>query len=129
MAAVLLDVRLFAALREAAGALKVDFAGTQNQIQNGLSSGAGAPDGVALVNDTTDTLIDVVSYEGAIAAANLSTLGLGTVSLVEGVALNASVKDEAGGSLCRLPNAKDTGSAAADWAIAAAPTPGAANAP
>lgn len=118
-----------AGLAVAPGALKVNFAGTQNQLQNGLSGGSGAPDGLALVNDTTDTLIDVVSYEGAIATANLTTLGLGTVSLVEGVALNASVKDEAGGSLCRLPNAKDTGSAAADWAIAAAPTPGAANVP
>jgi hypothetical protein len=118
-----------AGLPIAAGALKVNFTGTQNQIQNGLAGNTGAPDGVALVNDTTDQLIDVVSYEGAITTANLTSLGLGIVSLVEGVAINASVKDEAGGSLCRLPNAKDTGNAAADWALCSAPTPGAANVP
>ena len=118
-----------AGLTVAAGALKVNFAGTQNQIQNGLSGGTGSPDGVALVNDTIGQVIDVVSYEGAITTANLSSLGLGTVSLVEGVALSASVKDEAGGALCRLPNAKDTGNAAADWAICSAPTPGSANVP
>ena len=118
-----------AGLSIAPNALKIDFPGAQNQLQNGLSGGTGSPDGLALINDTTDTLVDVVSYEGAITTANLSAQGLGTVSLVEGVALAASVKDEAGGSLCRLPSGKDSGSSAADWAIAAAPTPGALNVP
>jgi len=118
-----------AAVIPAAGALKVNFAGVQNQLQNGLSGGVGSPDGLALIDDATDTLIDAISYEGAITTADLSTWGMGTVSLIEGIALNASVKDEAGGSLCRLPNAKDTNSSSADWAIAAAPTPGAQNMP
>lgn len=106
----------------AAGALKIDFAGATDQIQNG------SPDGVALVDTAAGTVIDALSYEGGIAAADLSSLGLGVVSLVEGLA--ASAKDEANaGSLCRLPNSKDTNSAAADWALSATPTPGAPNVP
>jgi len=110
-----------------AGVVGVNFSAAQNQLQNGLSGGSGSPDGLALIDDTANTVIDAVSYEGGITTANLTTWGLGTVSLVEGVALNASVKDEAGGSLCRYPNAKDTDSSAADWVLCSAPTPGAPN--
>jgi hypothetical protein len=106
----------------AAGALTITFAGTMNQLQNG------SPDGLALIDDAANVVIDAISYEGAITAADLSMWGLGTtVSLVEGAALNANVSDDAGGSLCRLPNSKDTNSSGADWAVSAAPTPGAAN--
>jgi hypothetical protein len=118
-----------AAFVPAAGALKINFSGSQNQLQNGLSSGTGAPDGLALIDDTNDKLVDAVSYEGGITTADLSMWGLGVVSLVEGVALNASVKDEAGGSLCRYPNGKDTDSSAADWILCATPTAGAPNMP
>ena len=115
------------AVTPAAGALKINFSGSQNQLQNGLSSGTGSPDGPALIDDTNDKLIDVISYEGGITTADLSMWGLGVVSLVEGVALNSSVKDEAGGALCRYPNGKDTDSSAADWLLCGAPTPGSAN--
>ena len=115
------------AVAPAAGAAVVPFSGTQNQLQNGLSGGTGAPDGLALIDDTANKLIDAVSYEGGITTADLSTWGLGVVSLVEGVALNATLKDEAGGALCRFPNAKDTESSASDWALCAVPTPGAPN--
>jgi Lamin Tail Domain len=86
----------------------------------------GAPDGVALVNTTTHTLIDALSYEGAIATA---TIDGQTVSLVEGTALAASVADSntIDGSLIRNPDGKDTNDAAADWAFTTTVTRGAAN--
>jgi hypothetical protein len=111
------------AVTPAAGALALGFTGSMNQLQNGT------PDGIALIDDAANVLVDAISYEGAITTADLSMWGLGTVTLVEGVALNADVKDDAGGSLCRVPSAKDTGSSAADWALSTTPTPGAANVP
>lgn len=111
----------------APGAAQINFSAGTNQLQNGQAAGVGSPDGVALIDDANNKLIDALSYEGAIASADLSTWGLGTVSLVEGVALNASVKDEAAGALCRYPNSKDTDSAAADWMLCTTPTPGAPN--
>ena len=56
------------------GALKIDFQGSENQIQNG------GPDGVALVKD--GAVLDALSYEGRITAANIPNVG--EVSLVEG---------------------------------------------
>jgi hypothetical protein len=63
----------------AAGALKIDFAAASNNVQNG------SPDGIALVNVTTSTLVDALAYEGAMTMASIPALG--TVSLVEGTAL------------------------------------------
>jgi hypothetical protein len=109
-------------------AIKVAFpSGDMNSLQNGLVGGMGSPDGLALIDDVKKVVIDVFSYEGAITTADLSMWGLGTVSLVEGVALSANVLDEGAGSLCRYPNSKDTGNAASDWALCSAPTPGALN--
>ena len=118
-----------AAVMPAAGSLKITFSGSANQLQNGLSSGTGSPDGLALIDDTNNKLIDAISYEGGITTADLSQWGLGTVSLVEGVSLAASVKDEGAGALCRYPNGKDTDSSASDWMLCATPTPGSANTP
>ena len=55
----------------------------------------------------------------------------GTVSLVEGTVLPASVADSntTNGSLARLPDGTDTNDAATDRAFGGTPTPGAANAP
>lgn len=105
------------------GVLKLDFPGAQDQVQNG------APDGIALVNTTTNTLIDALSYEGPLTAATIA--GLGLVSLVEGTVLPTAVADSnaAPGSLCRLPNGTDTNNAATDWVFTATITPGAANIP
>jgi large repetitive protein len=105
----------------AAGALKIDLGALTDIIQNG------APDGVALVDTQANKLVDALSYEGAITAAVLP--GVGTVSLVEGTALAASVADSntVPGSLCRLPNGADTNDAATDWKLSSAATPGAAN--
>ena len=74
----------------------------------------GAPDGLALLDGTT--LVDALSYEGAITAA---TIGGQTYNLVEGTALAATIEDSntVVGSLIRNPNGKDTNDAAADWAL------------
>jgi large repetitive protein len=95
--------------------------GASGTIQNG------SPDGIALVNTTTQTLTDALSYEGAISAAAIPNLG--NVSLVEGTVLPSSVADSntVNGSLCRSPNGSDTNDAATDWKFCTTPTPGAAN--
>jgi hypothetical protein len=84
----------------------------------------GAPDGLALIEDTS--LLDALSYEGGITAA---TIGGQTYSLVEGTVLAATVEDSntAAGSLIRNPDGKDTDDAAADWAFTTTLTRGAAN--
>lgn len=107
----------------APGALKIDFAAAQDNVQNG------APDAIALVNTVTATLVDALSYEGEVTAATIA--GLGAVTLVEGTVLPMTVADSntAVGSVCRLPNGSDSDDAAADWAFTATPTPGAANVP
>jgi hypothetical protein len=103
-------------------AKKIDPGWTTNAIQNG------APDGIALVDTSTNTLIDAFSYEGSITMAMLT--GFATPqSLVEGTALTATVADSntADGSLCRSPNGQDTDSANVDWKFCATLSPGTAN--
>jgi hypothetical protein len=84
----------------------------------------GAPDGLALLEG--GTLLDALSYEGAITAA---TIGGQTYNLVEGTVLPTTVEDSnaVAGSLIRNPNGKDTNDAAADWAFTTTLTRGAAN--
>lgn len=84
----------------------------------------GAPDGIALLEGAT--LLDALSYEGAITAA---TIGGATFNLVEGTALPAAVEDSnaVAGSLIRNPNGKDTNDASSDWAFTTTITRGAAN--
>lgn len=84
----------------------------------------GGPDGLALLEGTS--LLDALSYEGAITAA---TIGGQTYNLVEGTALPAAVEDSntVAGSLIRNPNGKDTNDAASDWAFTTTLTRGAAN--
>jgi large repetitive protein len=86
----------------------------------------GAPDGVALVDTATDSLLDAVAYEGEIRAAVIDGK---TFDLVEGTPLAATVADSntVNGSLSRLPNRTDTNSAVTDWGFTTTPTPGAAN--
>ncbi len=85
----------------------------------------GAPDGLALLDGST--LVDALSYEGAITAA---TIAGQSYNLVEGTALPATVEDSTtvAGSLIRNPNGKDTNDAASDWAFTTTVTRGAANA-
>ena len=84
----------------------------------------GAPDGLALLDGAT--LLDALSYEGAITSA---TIGGQTYNLVEGTVLPTTVEDSnaVAGSLIRHPNGKDTNDAAADWAFTTTLTRGAAN--
>ena len=105
------------------GVLKVNTPAATDQIQNG------APDGVALVDIGNGTLIDALSYEGAITTVTIPMVG--AVSLVEGTVLPMNVADSntEEASLSRLPNGNDTNNAATDWKLSATPTPGAANVP
>jgi hypothetical protein len=84
----------------------------------------GAPDGLALLDGAT--LLDALSYEGAITTA---TIGGQSYSLVEGTALPVAVEDSntVAGSLIRNPDGKDANDAAADWAFTTTITRGAAN--
>jgi hypothetical protein len=84
----------------------------------------GAPDGIALLQGTT--LLDALSYEGAITGA---TIGGQTYNLVEGTELPATVEDSntVAGSLIRNPDGKDTDDAGADWGFTTTITRGAAN--
>jgi len=86
----------------------------------------GAPDGLAIVDTAAGTLVDALSYEGAITNASI---GGATFSLVEGTLLPATVADSntVDGSLIRNPNGKDTNDAATDWAFTTTLTKGAAN--
>lgn len=103
--------------------LRIDFAAATNNVQNG------PPDGIALVDTNTNTLVDALSYEGSITAAVIPLLG--TVSLVEGMALDAAIADSntMAGSLSRIPSGSDKNDAATDWKLSGAPTPGATNMP
>jgi hypothetical protein len=105
-----------------ASALKVSFALGSDNIQNG------SPDGIALVNTTTNTLVDALSYEGSMAAVTIAGFA-GTVNLVEGTMLPAATADSntSAGSLSRLPSGTDLNNAATDWAFTMTPTPGAPN--
>jgi hypothetical protein len=86
----------------------------------------GAPDGVALIDAETDTLLDALSYEGSITAAVIDGV---THDLVEGTALAAEVADSntVAGSLIRFPDGSDSNDAATDWAFTTTVTKGAAN--
>jgi hypothetical protein len=107
-----------------AQAKKLDPLWTQDEIQNG------APDGVALIDDVTHTLLDALSYEGAITAATLPGFPA-PVSLVEGTALDAAIADSntVSGALCRMPSGQDTDNANADWRFCTIRTVGSANKP
>ncbi|HEX5062799.1 MAG TPA: lamin tail domain-containing protein, partial [Kofleriaceae bacterium] len=103
-------------------ALKLDPGWTTDQVQNG------SPDGIALVNTATNTLIDALSYEGSITMAEVPGIA-NPVSLVEGTVLSNAIVDTntVVGALCRSPNGKDTDNANADWKLCTTLTPGAAN--
>jgi hypothetical protein len=86
----------------------------------------GPPDGLALIDTATATLLDALSYEGTITAASID----GTVyDLVEGTALPETVADSntVEGALIRNPDGADTDDAATDWAFSTTTTKGAAN--
>ncbi|HHH10712.1 MAG TPA: hypothetical protein ENK23_01365 [Sorangium sp.] len=104
-----------------AGVSTIAFAGASNNVQNG------APDGLLLIDTATATIVDSLSYEGAI--TNASACGASMLNLVEGTVLPVGVADNNAtpASLIRLPDGSDSDDAAADWSLSATPTPGAAN--
>ena len=103
----------------AAPAIKLDPGWTTDEIQNG------SPDGIALIDTATTTLIDALSYEGPMTMIDLPGFPA-PVSLVEGTVLPTAVADSntVVGSLCRSPNGQDTDNAAADWKFCTSVTAG-----
>jgi hypothetical protein len=93
----------------------------QDIIQNG------EPDGLALVDTTTDTVLDALSYEGAVDRALITGLA-GEHNLVEGTETTVSDENVGLASLVRYPNGQDTDVASDDWSFSTTPTPGAENA-
>ena len=104
------------------GATVVRFVGASDNLQNG------SPDAVALFDKVNKTVIDSLSYEGAITAATI-TGGNNPYNLVRGTVLPTAIADSNAveQSLSRCPNGVDTGSSAADWKITPTLTPGKAN--
>lgn len=84
--------------------------GAMDVLQNG------APDGIAIINTATNTVIDALSYEGSMASVQLTGFAA-RVSLVEGTALAATVADSntVAGALCRMPDGMDSNNATTDW--------------
>jgi len=105
-----------------AGVLRVEFPFVGDNMQNGT------PDGLALVDVSSRTVLDALSYEGGMTAVTIVGFP-GTVSLVTGTALPLVVSDSniVQGSLVRLPDGADTGNDIADWRVASTPSPGASN--
>ena len=85
----------------------------------------GAPDGIAIIDTSDSSVVDALSYEGAITAAVITGLP-GPVSLVEGTATPLVDDGTTVSSMARTPNGADTDDAATDWALAT-PSPGASN--
>jgi hypothetical protein len=104
------------------GAMTIDVAG--DFLQNGA-------DGLALINATTNTLVDALHYahaaDGVGAGITMATIAgfASTVSLVEGTVF--ATADTPTGSLGRFPNGADTNNASVDWSLRATPSPGMAN--
>lgn len=89
----------------------------------------GAPDGLLIIDTSSNTVIDRFSYEGTIANANVTGFPT-TVTLVEMTPSPFSDTNSTPNiSLCRSPNGVDTNNASVDWAICNTPTPGGANIP
>ena len=107
-----------------ASALKLDPVWTQDQIQNG------APDGLAVIDSVTHTVIDALSYEGSITAATIPDFPA-PVSLVEGTALPTAVADSNTVHALAVPVAeRQRHEQRRDrLGVCATLTPGAANAP
>jgi hypothetical protein len=99
---------------------RITFPLAMDNVQNG------APDGVALFNTATDTLLDALSYEGQITMATFG-VDAGVYNLVEGTPLAAADSSMVQGSLSRRPNGTDTDDANVDWVFSSTPTPGTAN--
>jgi len=103
-------------------AVSIVFPGGTDQVKNG------SPGGIALMQTNPPSLLDALSYEGAITLAQIDGLPF-AVSLVRGTAVITAVQDSdvIAGSFARLPNGNNTNNSYGDWAFTPTPTPGAAN--
>lgn len=81
----------------------------------------GSPDGMALVQN--NTLIDALSYEGAITQAVITGFA-NPVNLVEGNATAATDDNAGDGAIIRFPDGNDTGDDATDFKLSVNVTPG-----
>ncbi|MCA9602624.1 MAG: hypothetical protein KC417_11390, partial [Myxococcales bacterium] len=96
----------------AGGATRVD-AFSENELQNG------EPDGIAILDTVSGTVVDALSYGG--------TMGNWPLGGITASAVATDLDDRGAESLCRMPNGQFTGSAMADFAACTTPSPGAAN--
>lgn len=88
----------------------------------------GAPDGLALFDTASGTLVDALSYEGEMTAVTIDEVP-GTFNLVEGTATTVRDNNTTAASLIRLPDGEDTDNAVDDWRVTSTPTPGTSNVP
>ena len=80
------------------------------------------------MDTSANTLVDALSYEGAITSVTLTGF-VNPANLVEGASTAAADSNTGDGSLCRIPNGADTDDAATDWQFSSTSTPGGANVP
>ncbi len=97
----------------------IQFSAASNNVQNG------APDALGILEFSSSTMVDVLSYEGAVTAGAVT--GVGTVNFVEGTETPVLDGNSDVGSLCRYPDGADTDNAIDDWSFCATLTPGSAN--
>ncbi len=90
---------------------------------NNIENGNDGPDGLALYHGPSQTLLDALSYAGAITA----TIDEQSFSLVEGTATTLEDIGTEAASLCRMPDGSDSDDAASDWVLCSTPTPGTSN--
>jgi hypothetical protein len=108
-------------------AMVVTFAAAQDNVQNGGTPAAPAPDAIALFDKANQKVLDSISYEGSITAAMIFG---GTYNLVSGTPTLAQDTGPMGSppqSIIRLPDGQDTNDDAADWSVTTILTPGAPN--
>ncbi len=101
------------------GVLRLNFPVVGDNMQNGT------PDGLALIDTASRTVLDALSYEGGMTAVTIVGFP-GTVSLVSGTELPLEISDSniAEGSLVRIPDGSNSGDNATDWRVSATPSPG-----
>lgn len=95
-----------------------------NNIQNG------APDGLAIINTTTSTVMDSLSYEGAFTASSIVGFP-GLINLVQGTALPSSTADSntVNASIQRSVDGVTTQNHISDWGLILPPSLGRSNSP
>ena len=94
-----------------------------NLIENG------APDAVVIYSSRDDSLIDALSYEGAVTNATIEGTTTVFARIQEGDASTAGLADSntVQATVCRNPEGRDTNINATDFRVVPKPTPGAVN--